>query len=208
MDYKIYSIKIKYIEYYRVTKARIKRGKTILGRIRMIKKISYKMVGITVINIFILSLIISYLLSTIKVIKGQQFLPTVFNLTGVIVDSGSMSPYAEVGDYLIIRKINAQKIKVDDVITFVSRNTLITHRVKKIVNEEGNVKILTQGDFNNILDDEFLDGSSVVGKSIVVVPKLGIIINYISSKIGLTIGIIIILLILSLVDRENKKVKT
>lgn len=174
----------------------------------MTKKISYKMLGIIIVNIFILSLIISYLLSTIKVIKGQQFLPTVFNLTGVIVDSGSMSPYAEVGDYLIVKKISAQKIKVDDVITFVSKNTLITHRVKKIVNEDGNIKILTQGDFNNILDDEFLDVSSVVGKSIVVIPKLGIIINYISSKIGLTIGIIIILLILSLVDRENKKVRT
>lgn len=171
----------------------------------MKEKINFKVVIITIINLFILSIITSYLLSSIKVIRGQQALSTVFNYTGAIVESGSMSPYAEVGDYLIIKKINAEKVKANDVITFVNNGVLVTHRIKEVINEDNHIKFKTQGDSNNILDDEKLDENNVVGKSIVVIPKVGSVIKFISSKIGLTIGIIMILLILSLSNKEKKK---
>lgn len=173
----------------------------------MKEKINFKLVIITIINLFILSIITSYLLSSIKVIKGQQALATVFNYTGAIVESGSMSPYAEVGDYLIIKKINPEKIKQNDVITFVSNGILVTHRIKEIINENNYIKFTTQGDSNNISDDEQLDENNVVGKSVAVIPNIGSVIKFISSKIGLTIGISIILLILSLSNKEKKKIR-
>jgi signal peptidase len=161
----------------------------------MKKKINFKTVFITIINVFILSIITSYLLSSIKVLSGQQAIATVFNYTGAIVESGSMSPYAEVGDYLIIKKIDAEKVKEDDVITFVNNGVLVTHRIKEVVNEDNYIKFKTQGDSNNILDDEQLDQNNIVGKSIAVIPKVGSVIRFISSKIGLTIGIMMIFLI-------------
>lgn len=173
----------------------------------MKRKINFKMVIITIINLFILSTVLSYALSSIRVIRGEQFVPTVFNYTGAIIESGSMSPYAEVGDYLIIKKIKAEKIKANDVITFESKGILVTHRIEDITNENGNIKFTTKGDSNNILDDEYLDGNNVVGKSIAVIPKVGSVIKFISSKVGLIIGVMVILLILSLSDKEKEKEK-
>lgn len=74
------------------------------------------------------------------------------------VASGSMKPYLNIGDIIIIKKSDVYKIK--DVITYKEGNkSFVTHRVVAI-NEDG---IITKGDTNNTNDAPVKD-EEILGK--------------------------------------------
>lgn len=85
------------------------------------------------------------------------------------VATGSMVPVYEVGDILISREVEAEKIKVGDDLVYVGKegtfkNKVVTHRVNSIEKQEdGNYKIITQGIANNAEDPE-IDQTQVLGK--------------------------------------------
>lgn len=85
------------------------------------------------------------------------------------VATGSMVPIYEVGDILISKEIEPEKIKVGDDLVYVGKegtfkNKVVTHRVNFIEKQEdGNYKIITQGVANNVEDPE-IDQTQVLGK--------------------------------------------
>ena len=70
-----------------------------------------------------------------------------------------MSPELKVGEYILIGKSN--EYKDNDIITYKSNDTYITHRIVYIDDK----KIITKGDNNNI-NDKFISKKDVVGKLI------------------------------------------
>ena len=85
------------------------------------------------------------------------------------VATGSMVPVYEVGDILISKEVEPEKIKVGDDLVYIGKegsfkNKVVTHRVNSIEKQEdGNYKIITQGIANNAEDPE-IDQTQVLGK--------------------------------------------
>lgn len=85
------------------------------------------------------------------------------------VATGSMIPVYEVGDILISKEIEPEKIKVGDDLVYLGKEgsfagKVVTHRVNLIEKQEdGNYKIITQGVANNAEDPE-INQTQVLGK--------------------------------------------
>lgn len=111
--------------------------------------------------------------------------PTIFGYSIAVVVSGSMEPSLSVDDLLVNRL--QSHYKEGDIITFQSGNSLTTHRIVRI-SDKGYV---TQGDANNAPDQEIISPEAVVGQVVQVIPKVGRILAFLKTPLGM------ILLVLS-----------
>ena len=112
--------------------------------------------------------------------------------------SPSMVPNINVLDVIITTRVSdPSKIKVGDVITFNSTDyrssgVTVTHRVKKIEKtSDGKYLFTTKGDANNTEDATRQPFSSIYGKVLLRLPKLGYIQYILSSVLGWVLLIIV-----------------
>ena len=129
-----------------------------------------------------------------------------FNCYTVI--SGSMEPTYSVGDLLYVKKVDVNTIKVGDPITFVLNEDLVvaTHRVVEIDTEHQ--RFYTQGDANEIRDNQPVLFQNVKGVPQFAIPKMGYVSDFIQNPPGLYISIIVgaaLLLVVFLPDLIGKK---
>jgi signal peptidase I len=90
-----------------------------------------------------------------------------------IISSGSMTPALQVGDIIITIEASPDDIKIGDIIQYSGENEIIAHRVVDI-QKEGNTRFfITQGDNNNVPDQNPVHPSQIVGKLVLTIPKLG-----------------------------------
>jgi len=98
----------------------------------------------------------------------------VFSVFPVAIVSGSMSPYLEVGDVAIVKRISPAEVKVGDVIQFQEEKVRITHRVIEIKESRKKERyFITKGDANASADVEPVYPEQVIGRVIYVVPRAG-----------------------------------
>lgn len=115
-----------------------------------------------------------------------------------VVLTGSMLPTIQVKDIVVTKKVSDDKLKVGDIITFLTpdqrfNGISITHRIVERYYDEKENKYYyrTRGDNNNIADDALITNDNITGKVILKIPKLGYIQDLLASKSGLIIVIII-----------------
>lgn len=110
-----------------------------------------------------------------------------------IIISESMIPHINVYDAVVTVRVDADSIKVDDIITFISKEietagTPITHRVIGIVYEdESKQKIMgfrTKGDHNNTADFALIAPNEVIGKVFLRIPMIGYLQTIMTKPIG------------------------
>ncbi len=118
-----------------------------------------------------------YLLAA-KNIFGQRE-PTFFGFSSAVVLTGSMSGSIEPNDIVLTRK--QDRYTVGDIITFVSEGSSVTHRIVA-VDEKG---YHTKGDANNTADALPIDQTAVIGKVILVIPKIGALIQFVRTPLGI-----------------------
>ena len=135
-----------------------------------------------------------------------------------------MVPNINVLDVIITTRVSdPSKIKVGDVITFNSTDyrssgVTVTHRVKKVEKtSDGKYLFTTKGDANNTEDATRQPFSSIYGKVLLRLPKLGYIQYILSTVLGwllliivptvLIIGADIIKIIKTIKDDPNLKDK-
>lgn len=126
--------------------------------------------------------------------------PNLFGIKTFVVTSGSMEPLYPTGSLIFVEKVNADEIKVDDVITFYMKDSSIiaTHQVYEI--DEINKEFGTQGINNkdekgNIIHDATrVKFSDVIGKPILCINYLG----YINRLIATPPGIYIVFMVMSI----------
>lgn len=94
--------------------------------------------------------------------------------------SPSMTPVINVYDVVVNVKVdNPEDIEVGDIITYVSdspesEGMKITHRVVSIIKEDsGEIQFITQGDNNSSPDTLSVSPDAVIGKEVLIIPKLG-----------------------------------
>lgn len=119
--------------------------------------------------------------------KGMEYTAP-FGLYTII--SGSMEPNVSVYDVVIAVDTDISKLKVGDIITFISTwdvnyGLTVTHRVVEISkNVNGEYQITTKGDNNQTKDSSTVTQSNLVGKVVGRIPQLGRIQFFLATKTG------------------------
>ena len=116
------------------------------------------------------------------------------------VFSGSMEPQLKTGSVAITRPVEAEDIKVGDIITFHSplSEKLISHRVIA-VEDSSSLNFQTKGDANEDADPFVVPAQSVVGKICFNIPYFGYAAQFIKTPLGLLLtlclpGLVIIVM--------------
>lgn len=170
---------------------------------------------IVFILIIILIMFLSYFVDKqIGLRKGENRSPL---FGAYVIISESMIPSINVYDAVVTIRVSEDKIKIDDIITFISKEietagTPITHRVIGIVDTESGIKYRTKGDHNNTPDFALISPNEVIGKVYLRIPRLGYLQTFMTKPLGwITIIVIPCLLMIGndifKLLRVNKKEK-
>lgn len=125
-----------------------------------------------------------------------------------IVLTGSMVPNYNIGDLVIDKKINKKDIKLNDVVTFVEKEsgTIITHRIIEFVEEGGKTLYRTKGDNNDSPDPNLIEYEQIQGKVIRKISNFGNFINKVVSKTGIIFLIIIFITFYMHTSKREEKI--
>lgn len=137
----------------------------------------------------------------------------IFGFTPYAIISPSMTPDYQVGDLVYVKKVEPEKIKVGDVLTFVANAdlTVVTHRVEEVDWESH--CFYTKGDANFSRDMAPVAYENVVGVVKFSLPKLGYLSTFLASDFGRCAGIAIVATVILLMilpellklTRRNRK---
>ena len=162
---------------------------------KKIFKMIYKVISYIIICILmaIAAFLIFYVISG-KIAQKQGKKP-LFGLYTII--SPSMTGTLNVYDVAFTMRVDTDKLKEGDIITFYSTNsffggTPITHRIIEIVDVPDSGKMFrVKGDANPKADEEKVIPSNVVGKVLFKIPQLGRVQFFLASKGGWIVAIMI-----------------
>lgn len=127
--------------------------------------------------------------------------PSVFGYSVYHVQTNSMEPTLQVGDVILDKKVAAEDIHKDDIITFDCLSgelagQTITHRVVTEPEYKGGVYYYqTQGDKPGAALDEKITYDQVEGVYLTKIPLLGKLYTFFLSPYGLIVFILIILVL-------------
>lgn len=113
------------------------------------------------------------------------------------------------GDIAVVKEIDTDKLHEGDVIAFNIDGTVVTHRIKKIINEDGSVKYITKGDNNNVEDSRYVLPQQVEGIYKFKIRRLGNLAMFLQEPAGmiisLSIPVILLVLVLIHTSKTDKK---
>lgn len=105
--------------------------------------------------------------------------PTVFGYSAAVVLTGSMSGTIEPNDLIVTR--GQAEYRQGDVITYANPYSTVTHRIVQITDDG----YRTKGDANNTEDSETVLPEQVIGRVVLTVPKIGGVILFLKSPLGM-----------------------
>ena len=127
-----------------------------------------KSVANIIIKIIIAFLVVPILIITCVVgIKGctnPDKIPDFMGYKPFIVLSGSMETAIYTGDLVLVKICNTNDLKINDIIAFRNEeDTVTTHRIMEVINQNGETLFKTKGDNNNSSDDDLVKADDVEG---------------------------------------------
>lgn len=146
--------------------------------------------AIYIIILFIITFIV--LLNIFSVFNVSFFKFRVYKIV-----SGSMRPYLNVNDIVIVKEQNDYKI--NDVVTYKVDNMYITHRIVEVDNNY----IVTKGDVNNVVDNK-ITKNQIIGK-VIYRFKIFSFISKIFTKPLFLLFLLIIGFIITILIPDKKK---
>lgn len=156
--------------------------------------------ALKIFKIFLISLLSMVLLFNIYIMiqakSSPNKVPSIFGYKPFIVLSGSMEPKIKKGDLIFVKKTDVDKIKVSDIVAFRnSDDTVTTHRIINVIKTSDNVCFETKGDNNNVQDEEVICKSSVEGKYVSRIPKVGNAIIFVQEPLGFAVMMLTLFII-------------
>lgn len=112
-------------------------------------------------------------------------LPGILNYQPYAVVSGSMEPEIPVGSLVYIKTMEPQDVQDDDIIAFYGgrdANVMVTHRV--VENRVVMGEFITKGDANQTEDMNPVDYDDFVGRVELIIPKMGMTAQLLTSTSG------------------------
>ncbi len=110
----------------------------------------------------------------------------IFGIEVYTVLSGSMEPVYHTGSVIYVKDVDdPAALEKDTVITFhIGENTIATHRIIEVVEENGEVAYRTKGDANDIEDGGLVNPGRIIGTPVFTIPYLGYLVSVIQSPSG------------------------
>ena len=170
----------------------------------------------TVVSILLIPILIANLVIIVKGSLNPEEIPTVMGYAPMAVVTDSMntgkSDAIKAGDMVVTKKTNVDKLAVGDIIMFKNNQSAIIHRI--VGYNEATNTFTTKGDANNTEDIDPVQKKNIIGKYMLRVPKVGDLILFSRTPLGMLICIgLPILMLLSydfvakrLTRREEEKI--
>lgn len=170
-----------------------------------------------VVSILLIPILIANLVIIVKGSLNPEEIPTVMGYAPMAVVTDSMntgkSDAIKAGDMVVTKKTNVDKLAVGDIIMFKNNQSAIIHRI--VGYNEATNTFTTKGDANNTEDIDPVQKKNIIGKYMLRVPKVGDLILFSRTPLGMLICIgLPILMLLSydfvakrLTRREEEKIK-
>ena len=157
-----------------------------------------------VIEIFAIILIYNIILIAVSS-ENNMSLFNIFGYKSYVIKTTSMEPTINVNDVVLTKEVEQKDLKVGDVITFLQKREVITHRITKIEENEGEFEYTTKGDNNNIEDIFKISYENIEGKHVLTIPYLGKIVQILDNKLVFLIILLIILIFMFIQLRNQQK---
>lgn len=168
--------------------------------------------------IFFIVAIPILLLSLVIMVKARMYpdkVPDVFGYKPMIVLSGSMETSIFTGDLVFVKMVEPNTLKENDIIAFRNESdTVTTHRIVEIINENGNTLFRTKGDNNDAEDANLVETTAVEGIYVFKIPGLGNALMTLKEPKSLAIALLITLVlgmawvyIMDKIEDKNKEVE-
>ena len=105
--------------------------------------------------------------------------------------SGSMAPVIKTGSVALVKP--EAKYKINEIVTFKNTNSRVptTHRIVEIKEYKDQVSYTTKGDANKSSDLESLSRGMILGKVLFSVPVVGYAVEFMKTKTGLLVMIVL-----------------
>lgn len=166
-----------------------------------------KIISIIVLIILLPILFISGVILIDSYIHPDE-IPSFFGWKPFIVLSGSMESEIYVGDVVVVKEIDTKDLKQGDIIAFKSDDIVVTHRIKEIIEENGQSKYITKGDNNNTEDQGYVLPEQVEGLYQFRISRLGNLAMFVQTPVGMVVCLsipIILLILVQIVDSKKDK---
>ena len=125
------------------------------------------------------------LVADIVLLAALLWGPRILGMQVFTVLSGSMEPQYPTGGCVYVKPVDADSLAVGDVITFrLSANTVATHRIIDVVQQDGTTLFYTKGDANDSADNNPVTSDRIIGKVLFGLPWLGFLAAFIQSTSG------------------------
>lgn len=153
-----------------------KKNKTVRKTFKILWDIIVKLVTLLIV-------LISLIIIVQKVTNNKE---SFFGYRIFRVQTGSMIPKYQIGDVILLKKQDVDKIKVGDDVTYLGESSsvkgiLITHRVIDIQEVDGKKEFHTQGIANN-LEDPVVHGNQINGVVQFKMPILTLLCKLLNNK--------------------------
>lgn len=143
-----------------------------------VKKNGFQKVRDVLVSIFTIIVIVACWYAIIVKMILKVDVPMVAGYSALIVLSGSMEPTIMTGEVIVIH--SEPEYEVGDILTYREGSILVTHRIV----DETDTTFTTRGDANNTNDDP-IQKSQAIGKTIFHIPYIGKVILFIQTPVGL-----------------------
>lgn len=155
-------------------------------------------------------LVVSFILCIFVV--GQKLFFKDSNIFGYrlfVIVTGSMSPELDIGDVILVKDIDPNKIEKDDLITYYGmegnyKDKVVTHKVTNITTENNRLIFYTKG-LKNVAVDPAIYEEQIYGKVTYKFIVISLLSKIIRNKIGFCLLILIPLIAIFIKESMNLK---
>lgn len=163
----------------------------------------------SVLCVILIPILIINVTLIVKSYTNEDEVPSIGGHFPMIVLTDSMYPVIESGDLILCNKVEAEDIAEGDVISFYdpmgNGTSVVTHRVLKIVNENGEISFRTKGDNNNAEDQMPVPAESLIGIYQSRIPVVGNIAMFMQTTTGLIVCVVLPIVLLVGYDLLRRK---
>lgn len=165
-----------------------------------------KKIGVILLVIVLLPILFVNIVIIAKSYINPDKVPDFMGWKPFITLSGSMETAISTGDLILVKEVDPATLKVGDIIAYrEDKETVITHRIIELYEDEGQTKFVTKGDNNNTEDRNLVEFSQVEGKFQKRIPKLGNVAMFLQTPTGILVALSIPALIYILYRLSSRR---
>ena len=164
-----------------------------------------KMIISILLLIFVIPILFFSTVILVDSYRNPNEIPSFFGWKPFIVLSGSMESEIFPGDVVVVKEVSEDQLKENDIIAFKEDNFVVTHRIVKIEEVDGEKRYITKGDNNNSLDANYVTFEEVEGLYQFKISGIGNFALFLQTPIGMAVGLSIPILILILIQMKESK---